>query len=297
MKRTPGTSEIPVNGEGFVRIEEMEEGYPVVVVDTELCRAKIAVWGAHLFSFVPKGKGERLFLSEKALFEPGKAIRGGIPLCWPWFGARKEEKGPSHGFARNSLFEFLGWEREGGGTVVLRFSLENDEEKRRLWPFDFRLEISFRLGETLAVEMKTYNVDDVSWSVSQALHTYFSVDDIERVSIEGLEGCRYLDQLTGETALQKGVVRFSEEVDRIYEGRVSPLRLLDGKGCVTIESEGSRSCVVWNPWIEKSSRLPDMGREGYRRMVCVETANVRDDTVTLEPGSSHTLSVKYVWSD
>lgn len=279
---------------GVIGFDAIAEDYPVMAITSPLCSAKIALRGGHIYAFVPAGGEDLLFVSKDTVFAPGKAIRGGIPVCWPWFGAHPEKNKPSHGFARTALWKLKKSELLDDGSVGVVLSLEENEATKQLWPYDFDLELSFKLAETLSIYLKTTNRADTPMAISQALHTYFSVSDIASVWIEGLDGCRYLDTLADVEGTQAGSVVFEGEFDRIYSGVPKRLIIHDKGRKIVIASEQSGSSIVWNPWIEKSRRLGDMEPEGYRRMVCLESANVLDDAFSLQPGESRTLSVTYM---
>ncbi len=257
--------------------------------------AVVALQGAQVLSFVPSGLGEALWLSPVARLGSGKAVRGGIPVCWPWFGPHPHEASkPAHGFvrARNwSVVEVAGDGDEA--RIVLAFE-DFDERLEALWPHKAALQLEVSLGETLRVALTTRNTGVAPFLFTQALHTYLRVADITDVRVEGLEGSPYIDQLrAGRVCKSSRPIVIDGEVDRIYQDTADRVRVHDGeKGrVIEIAKTGSRSTVVWNPWIEKSARLGDMGEDGYRRMVCVETANAGRDAVTLDPGAYHTLSL------
>ena len=271
-----------------------EKGYVMLTLDNAFAHAKIALQGAHLFHFQPRNRPPLLWLSETARFERSKAIRGGIPVCWPWFGAHPEDDSlPNHGFARTSIWHVEAISAHDDGSTTILLELRDDEATRRLWPHRFSLQLAVTVADTLTVSLTTKNLDTVPFTVSAALHTYFAISDIEKVKINGLERCRYFDQLDGGTKEQKDAVTVEEETDRIYLDTPKQLELHDQGRTVVIAQEGSKSCIVWNPWIEKTKRFDDMPDEAYRSMLCIETANVLDDARTLLPGEEHLLGATY----
>jgi D-hexose-6-phosphate mutarotase len=235
-----------------------------------------------------------LWLSRRSRFADGRPIRGGIPVCWPWFAAHPgDPTKPAHGFAR-----LLTWEvastRVEGDTTELVLELRDSDFARRLWPHRFRLHLTVGLSDVLSVSLQVVNADDGPITFGGALHSYFCVSDAARIEIRGLEGCLYVDKVDGlKRKQQEGPVRIAGETDRIYLDTVSECVLQDSglRRAVHIAKTGSRSTVVWNPGAEKARRLEDFGDNGYPGMVCVETANAGPDTVTLPSGAMHTLGV------
>lgn len=251
--------------------------------------ARIALEGGHLVTCVPAGQKPLLWLSPEEPEVPGKPLRGGIPLCWPWFG--NERPGPAHGFARTSL-----WQVES--VVVtdekVQISLELPPAEMAIHVPDehWNLRVQFTLASDLQVTLTSTNTGGTAQTLGQALHTYLPVSDITQVELEGLDQIIYLDQLAGKEEVQLGPVRFTQEVDRIYHGAIGVLQLKDAGETIAIAGSGSSSTVIWNPWVEKSRRLGHFPKEGYREMLCIETANAGPDRRTLQPGQSHSLSAK-----
>ena len=268
-----------------------EDFPPVLSLESDKSRCTIALYGAQVLSFIPKGGKDLLWVSQKAVYQTGKAIRGGIPICWPWFGAHPtDDAKPSHGFARISPWKVVATGTEGDDPFAL-LRLESSDATRRLFDYDFLLELKVVAGESLTLSLTTTNRDSRPFEITEALHSYFGIGDISRVRIEGLDGKRYIDQLLANRIdRQSGDVRFEAEVDRIYDnGDTYTIRSLLGSRTVT--PTGSKSTVVWNPWIIKSARLNDFGDAEYKAMVCVETANAGSEMIRLAPGKSHTVGV------
>jgi len=233
----------------------------------------------------PAGEEEVLYLSPDAVYKEGKAIRGGIPVCWPWFNAHPADpEQPSHGLVRGRFWELLDAAEDPSG-VTLRFGI-----RVGIW----NAEITVKAGEELEVTLESKNVSEVPIVVSGALHTYLGVSDISQVRIVNLDGCAYLDTVGGpEMRKQKGDVTFDREVDRIYESSSSTLIVDDLSGrTILIEKSGSPSTVVWNPWAEKAAAMGDMPDDGYRKFCCIEAAIANDRAVVVMPGSSHVLSTR-----
>ncbi len=282
---------------GAVRFAVSPLGGTVAHLTWRDAEATVALFGAHVLSWRTAVR-EQLWLSPAARLDSGKPVRGGIPVCWPWFGAHEIFTGlPSHGLVRTRQWQVTETGAESHGASI---ALGMVEGAGRIggWPEGATATVRIVLGEGLTISLETHNAGSAPIRLTSALHTYFAVSDIAEVRIDGLGGCTYLDKLDdGARRQQQGAIRFAGEVDRIYLGDTAHMRLHDdGPGArhVEIASEGSRSAVVWNPWLEKAARLGDMGTaEAYRHMVCIETANAGDDVVTLAPGGRHTLTARY----
>jgi len=223
---------------------------------------------------------------------PGTALRGGIPICWPWFGNHPEDPAkPAHGFARTRFWELVSGDLVGKVATIV-FKLVPDEETKALFPYDFELTATIRIADKLRVKLQMRNTGEESYQVSSALHTYLSLGDIERIQLEGVKGSHYVDQLSDdkEPVYQEKNLQIKGEVDRIYQSMSSVLiRDLDRFRSVFVDKAGSRSTVVWNPWKEKSKEIKDLPDKAYREFVCVECANAGTDRPTLRPNGSHTL--------
>jgi len=279
---------------GHLGFEPGPGGLPVATIENADAAASVCLAGGHVLSFRPHGAEPVLWLSRHSRFESGRPIRGGIPVCWPWFAAHPEDPAkPFHGFARLAHWSVLGTEALDGGNTRLRLGLTDDEATRRLWPHAFELEMAVTVGRDLHVALTARNPGPEPFTCTGALHTYFRVGEVARIAVHGLNGCRYREAGT-DGGVQQGPVTFDREVDRLY---------LDTDAACTIEDPvlarrirvakaGSRSTVVWNPWIDKARRMPDFGDDEYTGMVCVETANAGTDAVTIPPGGAHCLEAR-----
>lgn len=273
-------------------------GFPHVEISNEKAKALISVYGGQILSYQPTSEPEDLlFLSTKAYFQQGKAIKGGTPICWPWFGPDPENLGrSSHGFARNRLWEVMKTSTTPTGDTTVTLGLTNTDETQEIWPKAFNLTITYTVGETLTIELATQNTGSQAFSISQALHTYFNIGDINQVQVLGLNGSDYLDKVDdGQRKTQNGVVEFSEECDRIYTAPSAKLIIDDAalNRRINITSEGSKTAVVWNPWVENSVSMADLEDNDYQRFVCVETANAAQDVVTILPGQTRSIKAQY----
>lgn len=279
----------------MIRNKKTVTGFEYLQIENKSATAKIALQGGHLFHYQHHGKKPLLWLSKKSLFTNGKAIRGGIPICWPWFGKhRSNPELPQHGFARTSLFEFLESTEVDEYITEITLQLQSSEESLSLWPFTFQLFLHITVGPTLKVALTTRNCDSKSFTISSALHTYFAVSDISKVSVQGLDRIRYWDVLTNEIKRQQGDIQIREEVDRVYQKTTDTILLHDEDRTLQIVPEGSSSAVVWNPWQEKTKRMKDMQEDAYKTMLCIETANALEDEQELEAGKEHTLQVTLI---
>ncbi|MCB1097587.1 MAG: D-hexose-6-phosphate mutarotase [Verrucomicrobiae bacterium] len=257
--------------------------------------ATVALHGGHVLEYTPKDQRPVLWLSDSAVFAPGKAIRGGIPVCWPWFGPHPENSEmPAHGFARNALWEVQMTHRTEN-TSSITLGLCDSDETRALWPYPFELTIAITLARSLTVALSAKNTGDADIVCSAALHSYFAISDISNIAITGLEGTAFRDQLDEDRIKSEQTpITFDREIDRVYRDTKAEC-IIDDSGWerkLHIAKSGSRSTVVWNPWIAKAARMADFGDDEYREMVCVETTNADDDTVTIAPGKTHVLTTE-----
>ncbi len=270
-----------------VKLTEPVEGYPVYEVNHAICSGKVALHGAHVMSWKPVDEEEVLYLSPDAIYKEGKAIRGGIPICWPWFNAHpSDETVPSHGIARTRFWDFEGATEDESG-VRLQFSM-----KEGIWS----AEVTILMGDNLEVSLKTVNANEIPILVSGALHSYYAISDIEQVRVVNLEDTEYLDT-TGEPATRKhdGPLEFKGEVDAIYNSSESVLLVDDLSGrTLLVEKKGSPSTVVWNPWAKKAASLADLPNEDYRHFCCIEAAIANDRAEIVMPGQTHVLSTRIV---
>ncbi len=264
--------------------------------------ARICLQGAHVVTWKPKAQAEPvIWVSDMATFAPGKSIRGGVPICWPWFGPHATESGfPGHGFARTVLWEVTA-ATEHGATTELTLTLVDTEQTRAQWPHATRAELKVSVGERLGVSLATQNLGTEPILLGEALHTYLRIGDIGRIAVSGLEDTEYVDKVDGGARKrQAGAVEFSGEVDRVYLNTGGECVIRDpdlGRG-IRIAKTGSQSTVVWTPWQDKALKMGDFGpgrsgQGGWREMVCVESGNALDNVITLAPGARHALDVIY----
>jgi D-hexose-6-phosphate mutarotase len=282
-----------------VRFRSGPGDIPWLELSNPLGYIELCLQGAHLTRWRTQSGRQVFWMSKKARMQRAKAIRGGVPLCWPWFGAHPEVADfPAHGIARIALWQPVSLRRDASGHAVLELVLDSDQlddSLQRLWPFASRLTYRIELGASLRLQLTTLNRSDHDLPVSQALHTYFSVGDLASARVSGLEQVEYLDKPSGFTRCPAAgeAIRFDAEVDRIYAAAPDPVTLSDQGNITRIHPEGSRSTVVWNPGEAVAATMDDIPSGGYREFACIETANAADDAVSLAPGASHTLGVIY----
>jgi glucose-6-phosphate 1-epimerase len=276
-----------------IRLTHPAIDYPVLEIDHPSCRARVALHGAHVMEWQPTGQAPVLYCSPEAILREGKAIRGGIPICWPWFNAHPTDPSkPAHGIARNRFWELTD-SQDGGESVELRFELKSDDSTRAIWDYEFHAIVEIRLGAELHVSLTSHNTGGNPFRVTGALHTYLAVDDIANVSVAGLDDTSFLETAGGlrETGMQTGLLRIEGEVDRIYTS-ASAVTVRDGVRSIRVHKHGSASTIVWNPGPEKAAKLGDLPAADFRRFLCVETANAPGAEVTIEPGAHHVLRTR-----
>ncbi len=275
-----------------VRIEAGRGGLRRLVIGTAQADAEIYLQGAHVTHFQPHGAKPVLFMSAKSWFEPGKPIRGGVPICFPWFGPRQDGKpGAAHGFARLLEWELTAAEQVGDGPVEIGLRLVSNDATRKEWDGEFEAEYRVTVGAALGLRLRVRNTAQQPLRIEEALHTYLAVDDVRQVTIEGLAGTAYSDRVGTPHEETEGAapIRITAETDRIYRNTHAMCVAHDPgwKRRLVIEKTGSDATVVWNPWIAKAKAMPDFGDDEWPSMLCIETCNVREHAVTIAHGQSH----------
>lgn len=270
------------------------ENFTIIEIENFHARATVCLQGAQILTFQPRDHEPVLWISKAARYVAGKSVRGGVPVCWPWFGPHATDaQKPAHGYARSAMWRVAEASALNDGATRLVLELETSPANRQLWPHESSLQLHLSVGPTLMIEMVTRNDSAQAITVTEALHTYFHVSDIEGVSVTGLEGCSYVDKVAnGATAVQQGAIRVSGETDRVYMNTAEECVIHDAalRRRIRIGKGGSLSTVVWNPWTDKAMKLGDMGDNGFRQMICVETANALDNAVSIPAGKEHRLT-------
>lgn len=291
-----------LNGEhgidGRVRFVEGKGGLVMAEVAAPTGSALISTYAGQVLSYKPSGDGEDLmFLADKAYFAPGKAIKGGVPVCWPWFGPDPEGKGrATHGFVRAWQWDVIATEARGDDTFI-KLGLADSADTRAIWPHYFNLYLEITVGATLKLELVTRNAGDAPFSITQGFHTYFKVGDAARTRVRGLEDCRFIDKMDDDAELtQDGAIHITGgELNRIYEG-VADDQLIDDPALdrvIRVHPTNSSTCVVWNPWAETAAKMGDLDDDDYQRFVCVETVNTASEVIEVPAQGEVRIGAEY----
>jgi glucose-6-phosphate 1-epimerase len=257
--------------------------------------AHVFLQGAHVSHFQPKGEKPVLWMSGESRFEAGKPIRGGVPVCFPWFGPKAgAPDAPMHGFARILPWAVSSVTREPDGGLLAVLELSAEAAARGGFPHELALSLSVSVSRSLRLALTARNVNGAAATIEAALHSYFAVSDVRQVEIHGLEGVGYVDKTAAMARKpgESGPIAIASEADRVYAGTAGTVTIEDPgwRRRIVISKSGSATTVVWNPWIAKAKAMPDFGDDEWTGMVCVETANAGDDAVTLAPGASHVMT-------
>lgn len=255
---------------------------------------EVALQGAQVIDWTIPGTPPVLFISPKSGFLPGTAIRGGVPLVFPWFGPKPgDPRAAQHGFARVGDWTLESASVEAGGACVMAMTLADDERTRAVWPHAFGTRFVVSAGRQLRLGLEIRNTGASPYTFEAALHTYLAVSDVRRIRVHGLENTDYLDKVGGAVRKREGAapITFTGETDRVYLDTTSACTVEDPdwKRRIVVAKSGSRSTVVWNPWIEKARTMGDLGEAAWTGMVCIETANAAVDARTLAPRACHVL--------
>jgi|ERR1700693_1001980 len=278
-----------------LRFEDASEGLVRAVISTPAAEADLYLQGAHVTHWKPRGQRPVLFVSPKSLFAPGKAIRGGVPIIFPWFGPRSDGKpGPAHGFARNTEWAIEGTRLLNDRKVEITLALAPSDATRGFGYAAFHLRFRVIIGSALEMELEVRNDAKEPLVYEEALHSYFAIADIQPASVSGLEGTTYIDKTDGFKRKKLGnePMRIAKETDQVHLSTKATCVVHDPawNRRIIVEKSGSDSTVVWNPWIDKTKGMSDMAADDWREMICVETANAADNAVHLSRGESHKLT-------
>jgi len=280
--------------EGEVGFAELEEDLAFITVSNKHGDADICLYGAHVTSFKPRNSMDFLWMSPESNFEVGKPIRGGIPVCFPWFGPHKtDSEKPQHGFARLMYWEVVSTSTNAAGESIVKLTLCSSDETKAYWPYDFCAEMTFVVGKKLTVTLKVTNTSDQPFDYTCALHSYYSLSAIESITIEGLQGTTYYNQLTGENGVQEEeILEINEPLTRHYLNTETPVIIADSafRRRIKVDKAGSKVTTVWNPGAETCANIGDLPDDGYETFVCVEATNAFDYPVHLNAGESFETS-------
>ncbi len=251
--------------------------------------------GAHISHFQPAGQSPVLWMSQSCVYDGKSPLRGGVPICFPWFGPHAERSElPSHGYARIRPWDVDSITSTDTHTIAV-FSMTPNDAELEMFPNTCHVRLTVTLSSALTMALEITNTSDSAFTISTALHSYFEVDDVKNVNITGLENTQYLSKVEGGTYTQDDQpIKFTRETDRVYQNTTTTCLLHDPdkQRQIAIEKTGSKSTVVWNPWIEKSKNMPDFGDDEWPSMCCIETAAAGPDAITIEPGQAHTITAK-----
>ncbi len=282
---------------GVAKVSDGNGAMPRVQITSSSCEGEMYLHGAHVTSWKPAGAEELLFLSSKSRWEEGQAIRGGIPICFPWFrGKADDPKAPAHGFVRTTAWQLeaiVESESENGSGVTVTMFTESNERTRRWWPGEFRLVHRVTFGSELRLELECSNQGTAPFRFEEALHTYNRVADVNDVRLQGLEGVSYLDNVdSNKEKTQSGDVAVVAQTDNAFLNTQKAVDLSDSKmhRRIRLEKTNSLTTVVWNPWREGAQRMRDLGDSEWTQFLCVEASNILSSAIGLEPGQNHTVT-------
>ena len=284
---------------------ELHKELLAININNQQAEATVLLQGAQLSHYQRHGQQPLIWCSDSCDYQEGQPLRGGIPICWPWFGdlSRNSEliqqqitanEAPVHGFVRNKQWQLTRISTDDPGQTEIILALDIEQGGNKFWPFACRLQLTLKVGAELQLDLSISNTGSESFAFSNALHSYFAISDIANVTVQGFEGLDYIDCLQDWSLHQQhGTETITQEVDRIYQNTVNPITLVDNgwQRQITLTSEGSHNAVLWNPWIDKAKRLSNFNDDAYQEMLCIEPANTLENTVTLEAGQCHTIQL------
>jgi glucose-6-phosphate 1-epimerase len=267
-------------------------GLTKVCITSAAATGEIYLQGAHVTSWQPRGAEEVLFVSAKSRWENGRAIRGGVPICFPWFANKANDpKAPAHGFVRTTAWQLESIAQVGDAVTVTMFTESNDNT-RKWWPADFRLVYRATFGSELSLELVVRNTGSAPLQFEEALHTYFRVGQVEKALLQGLDAVHYVDKTdSNRKKTQLGPIMIGSETDRVYLNTKTAIALEDHilRRGIAVAKEDSFTTVVWNPWVEKAKAMSDFSDVEWKQMICIEVSNVADFAVVLAPGQQHRM--------
>lgn len=277
---------------------ELENGFIMMNIVNQYASAKISIYGGQVLSYLPHGQTEDLlYLSKKAIYQQGKAIRGGIPICWPWFADDTSGYGrPAHGFARNQQWKVLATMENTDGSTVVTLGLYDTDDSVAVWPYKFELKLDITVSEKLEIKLTTKNTGRKPFEITQALHAYLNVGNINNLTIANLNGISYVDKTDNFVhKTQVGDVVITAETDRVYQSSPEELIVddLDINRKIVMESRGCNTAVIWNPWKNTAESIVDLQDEDYKVFIGVEAANADGDVIMIPAGGIHCLQASY----
>lgn len=282
-----------------IKITEDENGLHYIEVDNTFAKAKIALQGAHIMHWQPKTeKHPVLWLSDHARYVKGRSIRGGVPICWPWFGAHPTDSSLCpHGFARVIPWQLIDVDSTYSGATRIALQMIQTKEAERQLSYPYVLTLLITIGRRLKVDMATTNKADHPFMIGEAFHTYLNVSDIEKIRITGLQECLYADKMRQyERHVEHSLLKFNGEFDRVYLNHSADCVVHDAgyDRLIRVSKSGSNTTIVWTPGEEKAHAMGDMGNgDEWRKMICVESANAMENSVVINPNRTHNFSAEY----
>jgi glucose-6-phosphate 1-epimerase len=279
---------------GVLDFVETEGGLVKASISLDGMTGELYLQGAHVTAWQPPNERPVLFISPNSVFAPGRAIRGGIPIVFPWFGpSRHTPTAPQHGFARTATWHLEGVETAGGGSLALTLSLGDGDVRSPFWPERFRAIYTVTFAQTLSLRLAVQNRATHPIVFEEALHSYFAISNVTEIAVSGLAGASYIDKTDAARKVQTAdLVTITAETDRVYLDTPGQC-VIEDRGWrrrIVIEKDGAASSVVWNPWAEKAAAMVDLGDPAWRGMVCVETGNIADNEVRLAGDAEHKMA-------
>jgi len=282
-----------VNGIQFVQ----RDGIELIEIENQFAKATITPFGGSVLSFIPKGQKDLLWVSDTAVYDGSKPVRGGVPVCWPWFGAAKQAGLPAHGFVRSMLWHVEKAAHLDTGETRILLACESNEATLAQWPHEFKLKLCVEVGEYLTLTLISSNLSDESVDITEALHTYFSVANPVGMQIKGLEESTHLDKLAEDipAEIQSDAVVLNPAKDSVYLNQSGRVAIVDADNNreILIQKRNSQSSVVWNPGPEIVKGFADIDDQAWLEFACVESGNVLENFITLPAKAEHMLSVQY----
>lgn len=284
--------------QNYLCFEQLENGIILINIDHPLATATVSLAGGQVLAWQPKAQSlPVLWSSDSCHWVKGRAIRAGVPICWPWFGGHPSHSNlPAHGYARVCSWEVTDISTSLSGALEITMSMNEDHQVPGAHTVSAQLSVCISVSDTLSIALTTQHNGEQPVVLTEALHAYFNVSDIHDVRIEGLSDCQYVDLLDQQTIkTQQGDIKFLGETGRVYLNTQRNCLIIDQayNRIINIEKSSSHSTVVWNPWLETASKMNDLGPVAWKKMVCVESANALENMVILNSGEQHTLTVRY----
>ncbi|MGQ0442181.1 MAG: D-hexose-6-phosphate mutarotase [Methylophilaceae bacterium] len=282
-----------------IKFTKDANGLQFLEIDNPLATAKIALQGAHVIQWQPKfDKNPVLWLSDHARYVQGRSIRGGAPICWPWFGAHPTDSALCpHGFARVIPWQLVDADSTYTGATRLVLEMIQTPEAKRQLSYPYVLTVMITIGRRLKIDLATTNKAEHPFVIGEAFHTYLNISDIEKIKISGLQDCVYADKMRKyERYVEHDLLKFNGEFDRVFINHSGDCVIHDAgyNRLIRVAKSGSDTTVVWTPWAEKAHAIGDMGNsDEWRKMICVETTNAMENSVVINPNRTHILSAEY----